>query len=94
LGGKDCISGLHIVLVWEVWFWGVLVNHCRGHRVTGGFGHGGQDSWRYPRAREMDKMLLDGWVVSLFGQGLVKVVGWAKQKARQCGRLDNHINRN
>jgi hypothetical protein len=44
------------------------VNHCRGHRVAGGFGHGGQDSLRYPGARESDRLLLAGWVVSRFGQ--------------------------
>jgi hypothetical protein len=54
---------------------GVLVNHCRGHRVAGGFGHGGQDSLRYPGAREPDRLLLAGWVVSRFGQGLVKAAG-------------------
>jgi hypothetical protein len=58
------------------------VNHCRGHRVAGGFGHGGQDSLRYPGAREPDRLLLAGWVVSRFGQGLVKATGWAKQQRR------------
>jgi hypothetical protein len=61
------------------------VNHCRGHRVAGGFGHGGQDSLRYPGAREPDRLLLAGWVVSRFGQGLVK------QQAGQGSREDNHI---
>jgi hypothetical protein len=42
------------------------VNHCRGHRVAGGFGHGGQDSLWYPGAREPDRLLLAGWVVSRF----------------------------
>jgi hypothetical protein len=59
------------------------VNHCRGHRVAGGFGHGGQDSLRYPGARELDRLLLAGWVVSRFGQGLVKAIGWAKQQKGQ-----------
>jgi hypothetical protein len=45
---------------------GVFVNHCRGHRVAGGFGHGSQDSLRYPGARESDRLLLAGWVVSRF----------------------------
>jgi hypothetical protein len=58
------------------------VNHCRGHRVAGGFGHGGQDSLRYPGAREPDRLLLAGWVVSRFGQGLVKAAGWAKAAGR------------
>ena len=39
---------------------GFLVNHCRGHRVAGIFGLGGQYSFRYPRAREMDRLLLAG----------------------------------
>ena len=34
--------------------------HCRGHRVARGFGHGGQDSFRFPGAREMDRLLLAG----------------------------------
>jgi hypothetical protein len=61
------------------------VNHCRGHRVAGGFGHGGQDSLWYPGARELDRLLLASWVVSQFGQGLVK------QQAGQGNREDNHI---
>jgi hypothetical protein len=52
------------------------VNHCRGHRVAGGFGHEGQDSLRYPGA---DRLLLASWVVSRFGQGLVKATSWARQ---------------
>jgi hypothetical protein len=48
------------------------VNHCRGHWVAGGFRHGGQDSLRYLGARKPDRLLLAGWVVSRFGQGLVK----------------------
>jgi hypothetical protein len=68
---------------------GFLVNHCRGHRVAGGFGHGGQDSFRYPGARELDRLLLAGWVVSRFGQGLVKASGWARQQGK-----DNHISGN
>ena len=39
---------------------GVLVNHCRGHRVVGGFGLGGQESSWNPGAREPDKLLLAG----------------------------------
>jgi hypothetical protein len=62
----DCISGLGIFwfCCWVLQF---LVNHCRGHQVAGGFGHGGQDSFRYPGARELDRLLLAGWVVSRFG---------------------------
>jgi hypothetical protein len=51
------------------------VNHCKGHQVAGGFGHGDQDSLQYHGAREPDRLLLAGWVVSWFGQGLVKVSG-------------------
>ena len=36
---------------------GVLVNHCRGHRVAGGFGHRSQDSLRYLGAREPNRLL-------------------------------------
>jgi hypothetical protein len=53
----------------------VLGNHCRGHRVAGGFGHGGQDSFRFPGARELDRLLLAGWEVSQFGQSLVSASG-------------------
>jgi hypothetical protein len=67
----------------EEFGFGVLVNHCRGHQVAGGFGHGGQDSLRYPGAREPDRLLLAGWVVSRFGQGLVKAAGWTKQQRGQ-----------
>jgi hypothetical protein len=34
------------------------VNHCRGHRVVGGFGHGGQDSFWFLGARDPDRLLL------------------------------------
>jgi hypothetical protein len=60
------------------------VNHCRGHRVAGGFGHGGQDSFRYPGAREPDRLLLAGWEVSRFGQGMVK-----QQAGQGSNREDN-----
>ena len=68
---------------------GVFVNHCRGHRVAGGFGHGGQDSLQYLGARESDRLLLAGWVVSHF---LGRV--WSKQQAGKSSRLDNQINGN
>jgi hypothetical protein len=48
------------------------VNHCRGHRVVGGFGHGGHDSFWYPGARESDRLVLASWEVSCFGKGMVK----------------------
>jgi hypothetical protein len=49
-------------------FWGVLLDlleslssavgkdQYRGHRFAGGFGHGGQDSLRYPGAREPHRL--------------------------------------
>jgi hypothetical protein len=36
------------------------VNHCRGHRVAGGFGLRGQESSQNPGAREPDRLLLAG----------------------------------
>jgi hypothetical protein len=51
------------------------VNYCRGHRVAGGFGHEGQDSLRYPGAREPYRLLLDGWVVSQFWAGFGQATG-------------------
>jgi hypothetical protein len=60
----------------------VLVNHRRGHRVAGGFGHGGQDSFRFPGAREPDRLLLAGWEVSRFGQSWVSASGWARQAGK------------
>jgi hypothetical protein len=65
------------------------VNHCRGHWVAGGFGHGGQDSFQFPGAREPDRLLLAGWEVSQFGQSWVSASGWARQQ-----RKDNHISGN
>jgi hypothetical protein len=63
------------------------VNYCRGHRVAGGFGHEGQDSLRYPGAREPYRLLLDGWVVSQFwaGFGQASSRDWIEQ---QGGQLD------
>ena len=68
--------------------------HCRGHRVARGFGHRGQDSFRFPGARELDMLLLVGWVDSRFGQC------WSVHRARQGktttsqqGR-DSHIDGN
>jgi hypothetical protein len=90
-GGGDCSS----VVFWLGIFWfcvgssAVLVNHCRGHRVAGGFGHGGQDSFRFPGAREPDRLLLAGWEVSRFGQS------WSVHQARQGKQgKDNHIDGN
>jgi hypothetical protein len=63
----------------------------QGHRVARGFGHRGQDSFRYPGAREPDRMLLAGWEVSWFGQGLVSASGWVRKKGKEQGK-DNQIN--
>jgi hypothetical protein len=46
-----------------------------GTRLLGVLGFGGQDSLRYPGAREPDRLLLAGSMVSQFGQGLVKASG-------------------
>jgi hypothetical protein len=79
--GKKHFGGGHCIFGWGIFssvgslVLGVFVNHCTLHRVVGGFGHGGQDSLRYPGAREPDRLLLVGWVVSRFGQGLVKEAG-------------------
>jgi hypothetical protein len=88
MGEGDCSSVFGYFLVLLLGF-AVLVNHCRGHRVAGGFGHGGQDSFRYPGAREPDRLLLAGWEVSRFGQSLVSASGWARQQGK-----DNQINGN
>jgi hypothetical protein len=85
-----CWSWIFFLVLGEFGF-GVLVNHCRGHRVAGGFGHGGQDSLRYPGAREPDRLLLAGWVVSRFGQGLVKAAGWARQQGGQPDKREFSI---
>jgi hypothetical protein len=52
----------------------------QGAPVAGGFGHGGQDSFRFPGAREPDRLLLAGWEVSRFGQS------WSVHQARQGSR--------
>jgi hypothetical protein len=76
------------------WFWefgfGVLVNHCRGHQVAGRFGLGGQDSFWYPGARELDRLLLDGWVVSRFWAGF----GQCIRLGKAAERMDKQINEN
>jgi hypothetical protein len=57
----------------------------RGHRVARGFGHGGQDSFRFPGARE-DRLLLAGWEDSRFGQSWSVASSWARQQ--QEGQQD------
>jgi hypothetical protein len=82
LGGKHFGGGrefwflfLDFLVLW--WSSAVFEYHCRGHRVARGFGHGGQDSFRFPGAREPDRLLLAGWEVSRFGQS------WSVHQARQ-----------
>jgi hypothetical protein len=68
LGGEDCNFSVGYFLVLEFGF-GVWVNCCRGHQVAGSFGLGGQESSWNPGAREPDRLLLAGWVVSRFWAG-------------------------
>jgi hypothetical protein len=85
----DCSSGCFLDFLVLLLGSAVLVNHRRGHRVAGGFGHGGQDSFRYPGARELDRLLLAGWEVSRFGQSWVSASGWARKQGK-----DNQISGN
>ena len=48
---------------------GGWVNCCRGHQVARSFGLRGQESSQNPRARELNRLLLAGWVVSQFWAG-------------------------
>jgi hypothetical protein len=57
-----------------------------GTGFAGGFGHGGQDSFRFPGAREPDRLLLAGWEVSRFGQSWSVASSWARQQ--QEGQQD------
>jgi hypothetical protein len=66
-GGGDWIS------VWifsgvESFDIGSFSEPLQGHRVAGGFGHGDQDSFQFPGAREPDRLLLAGWEVSRLGR--------------------------
>jgi hypothetical protein len=70
---RTVFPGCWIFSGFEEFGFGVLVNHCRGHQVAGGFGLGGQDSLRYPGAREPDRLLLAGWVVSRFWAGFGQI---------------------
>jgi hypothetical protein len=75
-GGREhWFHGLVFLVLWESF--SDCEYHCRGHRVARGFGHGGQDSFRFPGAREPDRLLLAGWVDSRFGQC------WSVHRARQ-----------
>jgi hypothetical protein len=89
-GGQE--DFLWHIFLWDIgWFeqFGFWVNHCRGHRVAGGFGHGGQDSFRFPGAREPDRLLLAGWEVSRFGQSWVSASGWARKQGKDNQRSGN-----
>jgi hypothetical protein len=55
---------------------------CRGHQVARSFGLGGQDSFQYPRAREPDRLLLAGWVVSRFWIGFGQCIRLGKAAER------------
>ena len=84
-GKKESGGGETVVLVFFFfwfccWVLQFLVNHCRGHWVVGGCGHGGQDSFQFPGARELDRLLLAGQEVSCFGQS------WSVHQARQGSR--------
>jgi hypothetical protein len=60
------------------------VSCCRGHQVVGNFWLGGQESSWNPRAREPDRLLLVGWVVSQFwagfGQSIKQSLGRAVER--------------
>ena len=77
---------LDFLVLW--WSSTVFEYHCRGHRVARGFGHGGQDSFRFPGAREPDRLLLAGWEVSRFGQSwLVHQATTRKQQGNREGTI-------
>jgi hypothetical protein len=67
----DCSSGCFLEFLVLLLGFAVLVNHRKGHRVAGDFGEGSQDSFQYPIARELDRLLLAGWEVSRFGKSWV-----------------------
>jgi hypothetical protein len=62
--------GLYFLFLDIFWFWefgfGGWLYCCRGHQVAGSFGLEGQESLRNPGAREPNRLLLAGWVVSRF----------------------------
>jgi len=57
-----CKRGIYFLR--DILWFGVWVNCSRGHQVVGIFWLGGQESSQNPGAREPDRLLLDGWVVS------------------------------
>jgi hypothetical protein len=73
---RDCNSSCFLEFLVLLLGSTILVNHPRGHRVVGGFGHRGQDSFQYPIARELDRLLLAGWEVSRFGKSWVSASSW------------------
>ena len=50
------------------------MNCGRGHQVAGSFGLRGQESSWNPGAREPNRLLLVGWVVSRFWAGFVQSI--------------------
>jgi hypothetical protein len=80
IGGRKIYGGGETIDLVLLLGFVVLGNHFRGHRVVGGFGHGGQDSFRFPGARDLDSLLLASWEVSRFGQS------WSVHQARQGNR--------
>jgi hypothetical protein len=55
------------------------------HQVAGSFGLGGQESSQNPGAREPDRLLLAGWVVSRFWAGFGQSI---RQSFGQSNRED------
>jgi hypothetical protein len=75
----DCSSGCFLEFLVLLLGSAVLVNHRRGHRVAWGFGHEGQNSFQYPIARELDRLLLAGWEAIRFGKSWVSTSGWERK---------------
>jgi hypothetical protein len=76
--------GLDFLILWESS--AVFEYHCRGHRVARGFGHVGQDSFQFPGARELDRLLLAGWEDSRFGQSWSAHQATTEQQDGQPGQ--------
>jgi hypothetical protein len=81
-----CRRGLYFLR--DIFWFGVWVNCCRGHQVAGSFGLGGQESSQNPGAREPDRLLLAGWVVSRFWVGFGQSI---RQSFGQSSREDSQI---
>jgi hypothetical protein len=81
-----CRRGLYFLR--DIFWFGDWVNYCRGHQVARSFGLGGQESSQNPGAREPDRVLLDGWVVSHFWEGFGQSI---KKTFVQSSREDSQI---